>query len=71
MAKGALAGARHAQSSQIALALVNGNVGIIVVSQRRLSMAITFVIREGKIAEIDLITSPARLRQLDLAVFND
>ena len=71
VAKGALAGARHAQSSQIALALVNGNVGIVVVSQRRLSMAITFVIREGKIAEIDLITSPARLRQLDLAVFND
>ncbi len=71
VAKGALAGAQRARSAQVALALVNGNVGIVATSQRRLSMAVTFRMREGKIVEIDLITSPARLSQLDLAVLND
>jgi RNA polymerase sigma factor (sigma-70 family) len=71
VAKGALAGARHAWSVQVALALVNGNVGIVTVSQGRLSMAVTFMIRDGKIIEIDLITSPTRLRQLNLAVLSD
>lgn len=71
VAKGALAGAQRARSTQVALALVNGNVGIVVVSQRRLSMAITFMIREEKIVEIDIITSPGRLHQLNLAVLND
>jgi RNA polymerase sigma factor (sigma-70 family) len=71
VAKGALAGARNAGSVQIALALVNGNVGIVAVSQRRLSVVVTFMIRDGKIVEIDLITSQARLRQFELAVLND
>ena len=71
VAKGALAGARYAQSSQIALALVNGNVGIVTTSQRRLTMAVTFMIRDRKIVEIDIITSPVRLHQLNIAVLNE
>lgn len=69
VAKGALAGAKGARSAQVAL--VNGNVGIVVASQGRLSVAVTFMIREGRIVEIDIITSPARLRQLSIAVLND
>jgi len=71
VAKGALAGAQRARSIQVALALVNGNVGIMATSQRRLSMAVTFTIRRGKIVEIDIIRSPARLRRLNLAVLGD
>lgn len=71
VAKGALAGARYARSSQIALALVNGHVGIVAASHRRLSMAITFTTKGERIVEIDIIASPVRLRQLNIAVLND
>ncbi len=71
VAKGALAGAKRFQSAQAALALVNGGVGIVVVLRGRLSMAATFKIRQGKIVEIDVLTNPTRLHQLDLAILND
>jgi hypothetical protein len=32
---------------------------------------VTDTIRRGKIIEIDILTDPARLRQLDMAVFDD
>ncbi len=53
------------------LALVNGTVGIIVAPQGRLLYVLKFTMSHGKISEVDLISDPARLRQLDLAILND
>lgn len=71
VAKGALAGAQRARTAKMALALVNGSVGVVVAPRGRLSMAVTFVISGGRIAEIDVITEAARLRQLHLAMLED
>jgi RNA polymerase sigma-70 factor (ECF subfamily) len=56
----------RAKASQSAL--VNGSVGVIVAPRRRLLYVLKFTIRHGKIAEVDLISNPTRIRQLDLAV---
>ena len=56
-------GARFAQP-----ALVNGNVGIVVAPRGQLRLALSFTIKDEKIAEIDVIADPARLHRLDLAV---
>jgi RNA polymerase sigma-70 factor (ECF subfamily) len=56
-------GARAAQP-----AIVNGDVGVIVAPRGRLLMVLRFTITHGKIVEIDAVTDPARLRELDLAV---
>src|SRR6476469_7083411 len=51
-------------------ALVNGAAGF-VVSQRGLPVSVAgFTVRGGKIAEINLLVDPARLRQLDLTVLD-
>ncbi len=52
------------------LAIVDGTVGVIVAPGGRLGMALRFVIAHGSIVEIDVITDPARLRRLDLAVLD-
>lgn len=59
----------RAQAAQSAL--VNGSVGVIAAPGGRLLYVIEFTIRHGKIAEIDLISDPSHIRQLDLAVFSD
>jgi RNA polymerase sigma-70 factor (ECF subfamily) len=51
-------------------ALVNGAVGIVVAPHGRLSTVLTFVLRGGKIAEIDIRAEPARLRELGVAVLS-
>ena len=51
--------------------LVNGSVGIIVAPRGRLLLVANFTITHGKITEINAISDPARLRQLDLAVLGD
>jgi RNA polymerase sigma factor (sigma-70 family) len=52
-------------------ALVNGTVGILMAPRGRLMVVLAFTINDdGKIAEIDVIAAPARLRQLDLAVLD-
>jgi RNA polymerase sigma-70 factor (ECF subfamily) len=71
VAKGALAGSQGARSAPVALALVNGSVAVVVAPRGRLSTVVTFKIRDGKIVEMDVITDPARLRQLHLAVLED
>jgi RNA polymerase sigma factor (sigma-70 family) len=71
VARGALAGSQRARSAPVALALVNGSVGVVVAPRGRLSTVITFKIRRGKIVEMDVLTDPARLRQLDVAVLED
>jgi RNA polymerase sigma-70 factor (ECF subfamily) len=52
-------------------ALVNGAVGIVVAPCGRLLFALALTVNDGKIAEIDLVSDPARLRQLDLAILGD
>jgi RNA polymerase sigma factor (sigma-70 family) len=52
-------------------ALVNGAAGVVAGAGGRLFAVMGFTVRRGKIVEIDVIANPARLRQLDLAVFND
>lgn len=59
----------RAKASQAAL--VNGSVGVIVAPLGRLLYVLEFSIRHGKIAEVDLISNPTRIRQLDLAVLGD
>jgi len=49
-------------------ALVNGAVGVIVAPQGRLLMVLRFTIGRGRILAIDVVSDPARLRRLDLAV---
>jgi RNA polymerase sigma-70 factor (ECF subfamily) len=53
------------------LALVDGTVGIVVAPRGRLLLAIGLAIKDDKIAEIDVIADPPRLRRLDLAVLSD
>ncbi|SCW82249.1 RNA polymerase sigma-70 factor, ECF subfamily [Paenibacillus tianmuensis] len=53
------------------LALVNGQVGIIVAPQGKLLYVLKFTMNHGKITEVDLISDPERMSQLDLAVLGD
>jgi len=59
------AGARAARP-----ALVNGAVGIVIAPRGQLLMVLQLKIADGKIIEMDAITDPARLGQLDLAVLS-
>ena len=70
---GALAVAKQfAGRAQAArLVLVNGAVGLIVAPRGRLLLVLDLTIRHGKIAEINVISDPARLQKLDLAVLGD
>lgn len=68
VAEQALVFSRRARFAQ--LALVNGNVGIVVAPHGRLLTVMIFTIRRGKIVEIDVLADPVRLRQLDLAVLD-
>jgi hypothetical protein len=52
-------------------ALVNGAVGAVVVPHGRPLSVMAFTVSHGKIAEIEIIADPARLRELDLAVLAD
>ncbi len=53
------------------VALVNGAVGLIVAPRGHLGLVLTLTIKDGKISEIEAISDPTRLRQLDLAVLDD
>ncbi len=50
---------------------MNGRVGIVVAPRGRLTRAIAFEVRGGKIVEIDVILEPSRLRRLEVAVLTD
>jgi RNA polymerase sigma-70 factor (ECF subfamily) len=52
-------------------ALVNGAPGLVFASGGRLSRALTFKITGEKVLEVDIITEPGRLSQLDVAVLDD
>ena len=51
--------------------LVNGTAGAIVARHGRPITVIGFTVRHGKIAEIDILADPARLRELDLGVLDN
>jgi RNA polymerase sigma-70 factor (ECF subfamily) len=51
-------------------ALVNGAAGFVVGRRGRPVSVAGFTVTHGKIAEIDLLADPARLRQLDLTVLD-
>jgi RNA polymerase sigma-70 factor, ECF subfamily len=57
-----------ARSRLAELALVNGEVGVVLAPHGRLLLAITFTIAGDKIAAYDVIAEPDRLRELTLAV---
>lgn len=52
------------QASQTAL--INGSVGVIVAPQGHLQYVLQYTIRQGRIAEIDLISNPVNISKLDL-----
>lgn len=68
-AKNALAFSARARFAQVAL--VNGTVGIVVAPHGRLSIVLVFTIRQERITEIDVVTDPVRLRQLDLRILTE
>ena len=67
-ARGAVAFAAMARFVQPAL--VNGSVGVVWAPRGRLLRALTFVLKGGKIAQVEIIADPQRLRDLNLAVLN-
>jgi len=50
------------------LAMVNGRPGLIVAPRGRLRIAVAFEVANGRVAAIDVIADPDRLRTLELAV---
>lgn len=51
-----------------AAALVDGAVGVVVAPRGRLVSALRLTVARGRVAAIDVVTDPARLARLDLAV---
>jgi RNA polymerase sigma-70 factor, ECF subfamily len=68
VAKGALAGSRRGRSTSVALALINGNVGVVMAPRGRLTMAMQFEIRDARIVAIDIVADPDRLGSLEVAL---
>ncbi|RAV00229.1 sigma-70 family RNA polymerase sigma factor [Paenibacillus sp. YN15] len=50
------------------IVLVNGAIGVIVAPQGKLQYVLQYTIRDGRIAEVELISDPARISRLDLAL---
>jgi RNA polymerase sigma factor (sigma-70 family) len=48
-------------------AIVNGNAGVVVVPHKRPVAVVGFVVAGGRIAEIDVVADPAKLRRLSVA----
>jgi RNA polymerase sigma factor (sigma-70 family) len=70
VAKGALAGARRAGSLPVALALIDGKVGVVLAPRGRLTMAMQFEIRDARIVAIDVVADRDRLRRLDVGLLD-
>jgi ketosteroid isomerase-like protein len=52
-------------------ALVNGAAGVVVAPRGRPFSVMGFTVRGGRIVEIDALSDPERLRELDLAALDD
>ena len=59
----------RAQGARIAV--VDGAVALIVAPLGRLFLVLNLTIKDGKIAEIEAVADPERLRQFDLAILDD
>jgi hypothetical protein len=68
-AEAAILFARHVQFARPVL--VNGAVGAVVAPGGRPYAVIGFTVRQGKIAEIDILGDPARRLRLDLSELDD
>jgi RNA polymerase sigma-70 factor (ECF subfamily) len=66
--KGALSFAAHARF--VRPALVDGAVGLVFAPGGRLARALRFTFADGKIAQADVISDPARLRNLEVAMLD-
>ena len=64
-AQGALAFSRAVHGAEAAL--VNGTVGVVLAPRGRLFRALQFRIKDGKIAEVEVIADARRLNQLEIA----
>jgi len=51
--------------------MVNGNAGLITVTDGRPMAVMSFTIMSGKVIAIDILADPARLRQLDIDVLSE
>ncbi len=69
VATGANAYASRARFTQVAL--VNGNVGVVLAPGGRLFGVGLLTIRRGRIVEAELVADPERLRQLEIAVLDE
>jgi RNA polymerase sigma factor (sigma-70 family) len=69
VAGGAFASSGRAEHSQ--LALVDGAVGIVFAPRGRIQVVLALTISAGRVAAIDVIADPDRLRRLELAVLPD
>ncbi len=69
VAEAAILFARHVQFARPVL--VNGAVGAVVAPGGQPYAVMGFTVRQGKVAEIDILGDPARLRRLDLSVLDD
>ncbi|GIJ80444.1 RNA polymerase sigma-70 factor, ECF subfamily [Micromonospora phaseoli] len=52
-------------------AVINGAAGVVVTAAGRPLSVMAFTVSGGRIAEIDVIADPERLRRMDLAAFTD
>jgi RNA polymerase sigma factor (sigma-70 family) len=52
----------------VQLALIEGSLGLIVAPRGRLSRVVTFTVTDDKVARVEVVADPARLRALDIAV---
>jgi RNA polymerase sigma factor (sigma-70 family) len=68
VAEAAILFARYTQFARPVL--VNGAVGIVAAPGGQPYAVMGFTVRQGKIAEIDILGDPTRLRQLDLSVLD-
>ncbi len=68
VARGALAYAMRGRFTQVAL--VNGNVGVVLAPRGRLFGVGLITIHRGRIIEAELVADPERLRQLEIAVLD-
>jgi hypothetical protein len=63
---------RHMRLARVALpALVSGSVGLVTIPRGGPFAVIRFTVTSGSILEIDIVAEPNRLRELDLAVFDE
>ncbi len=69
VAEGAVAFARFVPFARPAL--VNGGVGVVAAPGGQPYAVMGFTVRRGKIAEIDILLDPIRLRQLDLSMLEE